>query len=370
MSKIEVIQKTCVQIYKDCDYHGSGVLVKVNGVFYVLSAAHVYSQDQNEPIDLKGFYGKSEKYDHIDFKELIGDSSVHFKHDVAVVSVQENGSFHDFPDIDFCTDLDFPENSFVFRGTQKSSELKPHSVNPCYLDTPANCDQLFCLKVPLECYSDTIGNVGAEVLRGYSGSGVFVKDACRNYLVGIVLNVDKDDFVGVNCRSVQVIKDCFLPNLAISEFHGGNAQLKLNVAQIKREITKELIEERKNNAYGDVENLTRKMDFFLKDWKPEDLDRFISDILTWENIEHKKIRNYSVYRDCIDNAKAIWEAGNKQYLVNDAQQGNERFHKIRDELVEILKEELDGTTIKTSSNVIAAGEVARLLANCDLDFKG
>ncbi|BBB29912.1 hypothetical protein [Neptunomonas japonica] len=111
------------------------------------------------------------------------------------------------------------------------------------------------------------------------------------------------------------------------------------------------------------------MDSFIEDWTPEDLDGFISDILVWEDIEHSKIRNHSSYRDLIENAKAIWASGNKKYQVSSIQQGNVRFHKILDELTQLLKEELDGTSIKSSSSVIAAGEVARLLANCTLDLK-
>ena len=212
------------------------------------------------------------------------------------------------------------------------------------------------------------GNTGASVMNGYSGSGVFIRGTDDIFLVGISQNIDKDSFNGVNCRSIGVLKNSFLPDIEISDFRGGNAQLKLNVAEIKEKITQAMIERRKSDEYGDVENLTRKMDAFIENWTSEDLDGFIKDILVWENIDRKKVRNHSLYRDRIENAKAIWSAGNKHYQVSTIQQGNQRFHKILDDLTDLLKEELEGTSIKSSSKVIAAGEVARLLADCTLKF--
>ncbi|WP_028302369.1 trypsin-like peptidase domain-containing protein [Oceanospirillum beijerinckii] len=370
MNELDVLPKTSVQIYLSENYHGSGILVETGGVFYVLSAAHVISQDVSEPLIIDGFYGISEIYGKIEFDAFIGQHEAIRHYDIAVIAVDQKHKFPDFPKISFCEDISFPENSYSFRGTQRSPALKAHTVTPCHLDTPINDERSFCLKVPLEAYTDMKGCVGAEVLGGYSGSGIFIKEADNNYLVGIAQNIDNDDFTGVNCRSIKVIKDSFLPDIDIADFHGGNTQLKLNIAEIKRSITQGMIDERKKaNNYGDVENLTKKMDSFIVGWTPEDLDAFINDILVWDDIEHSKIRNHSSYRDLIENAKAIWASGNKKYQVSSIQQGNERFHKILDELTDFLKEELDGTSIKSISPVIAAGEVARLLANCNLDFK-
>ena len=370
MNELDVLPKTSVKIYRSDSYHGSGVLVEVDGVFYVLSAAHVFSQDIGEPLRLDGFYGVSEKYGKIEFDDFVEGHKATRQYDIVVLIVKKGQNFSDFPTISYCEDISFPEITYAFRGTQQSVALKAHTVSPCKLDTLPNDEGLFCLKVPLEAYANMKGGVGAEVLSGYSGSGIFIRETDKNYLVGIAQNIDRDDFTGVNCRSIRVVKDLFLPDIDIEDFHGGNAQLKLNVAEIKRRVTQGMIEERKkSNNYGDVENLSRKMNSFMQDWTAEDLDGFINDILVWEDIEHSKIRNHSSYRELIENAKAIWASGNKKYQVSSVRQGNERFHKLLDELTDLLKEELDGTSIKSSSQVIPAGEIARLLANCTLDFK-
>ncbi len=178
-----------------------------------------------------------------------------------------------------------------------------------------------------------------------------------------------DNFSGVNCISIKAFKDDFFPDMVLADFHGGNEQFKLNIAELKREITQQLIDQRKGDNYGDVENLTRKMDVFLGDWEPSELDSFIEDILIWEGIEHKRIRNHSEYRSLIDDAKITLASGNKHFRVADIQQGNERFHKIREDFVDIVNQQFEGTPLQKYSPTIAAGEIARLLANCKLNFK-
>ena len=370
MNETELLRKVSIQIYKKDNYRGSGALIETNGKFYVITATHVISDSESEPLDLNDFFGKSEEYEQIRFGSLIGEFEKSLKFDISVIEIVNENKFHDFPKISFCNDISFPENQFMFRGTQKSIALKPHTIIPCSLDSDINGEESFCLKVPLQAYTDMKGSVGAEVLSGYSGSGVFIRHAKKNYFTGTAQDIDKDDFTGVNCRSINVVKNHFLESIEIEDFEGGIKQLKINIAEIKKNITEEMIEERKKkNDYGDVENITGKMDAFIQDWSAEDLDGFINDILVWEEIEHNRIRNHSTYRDLIDNAKAIWASGNKKYQVSSVSQGNERFHKILDDLRDILKDELENTSLRSSSSVIAAGEVARLLANCNLDFK-
>jgi len=83
MNELDVLPKTCVQIYQSDNYHGSGVLVEAGGVFYVFSAAHVISQDITKLLTIEGFYGVSEKYGKIEFGTLIGEHEARQKFDIA-----------------------------------------------------------------------------------------------------------------------------------------------------------------------------------------------------------------------------------------------------------------------------------------------
>ena len=233
MNELDVLPKTCVQIYQHDAYRGSGVLVRANDIFYVVSAAHVFKYEAKSIFDPKDFYGKSEKYGKFEFDKIIGNREDILEYDIVVISVYLENKFPDFPEIKFCEDITLPGISLIFRGTQHSPALKPHSINPCYVDTCTDEKGTFCLKVPIEAYADMQGNTGAEVLTGYSGSGVFIRNSDDIYLVGICQSVDKDKFTGVNCRSIGVLKGYFLPDLEITPFFGGNAQLKLNIAETK-----------------------------------------------------------------------------------------------------------------------------------------
>src|SRR5688572_25550347 len=120
MNDLEVLPKTCVQIYQADDYHGSGVLVEISGFFYVISAAHVFNYDANKITIITNFYGISEEYGKIEFHALIGKQEEILKYDIVVISINVKHSFRDFPSIKFCEDIKFPGISLIFRGTQKS----------------------------------------------------------------------------------------------------------------------------------------------------------------------------------------------------------------------------------------------------------
>jgi len=372
MNYLQNLPRTTIKISREPNYLGSGVLIRINNMYYVLTAAHVIYGDDFCDIDHANpsdFVYDSECYGILDYKETIGSKKIHRKNDLLVIRVESNTILTGYPEIKFCDDVSFPKASFIFRGTAKSVSGQIYSINPCYVNSLPDEKNRFCLAVPLDSYSDTKGETGAEVLQGYSGSGLFAKDSGEFLLVGVVLSVSDDNFSGVNCISITALKEDFFPELVLADFHGGNKQFKLNIAELKREITQQLIDQRKGDSYGDVENLTRKMDVFIEGWEPSELDEFIGDILLWDNIEHKRIRNNSEYRDLIDEAKIILASGNKYFRVADIQQGNEKFHKIQEKFVEIVNQQLEGTPLQKYSPTIAAGEIARLLANCKLNFK-
>ena len=73
MNETELLRKVSIQIYKKDNYRGSGALIETNGKFYVITATHVISDSESEPLDLNDFFGKSEEYEQIRFGSLIGE---------------------------------------------------------------------------------------------------------------------------------------------------------------------------------------------------------------------------------------------------------------------------------------------------------
>lgn len=367
---LTLLPKTTVLVKTSAKLLGSGVLVVIEHNFYVITAAHVVfgKKFQNSGIDFNSLEFSSEEYGKLSFINVVGNFEDQKKNDLIPIKVSLSKA-EDYPKIGFCADVSYPESEYIFRGkAEKAMDI--HSVPSCTIDTQPNDKGSFHLRVPSDSYSNARGEDGAEILQGYSGSGIFSQSADQFLLVGIVLSVREDNFKGVICCSISILKEVFFPSLIVEDFHGGNSNLRISVSEIRKEITKNLIDERKDiSRHGDVENIIRKMDVFLPSWNTEDLDQFIKDILVWEKIYHDRIRVHDEYRELIDEAKADWAAGNKTFTVTNSGAGNVRFHKITDEFKDTLLEILESSPLRKNSRTIVSGEIAKMLADCTLNFR-
>jgi len=208
-------------------------------------------------------------------------------------------------------------------------------------------------------------------LQGFSGSGVFIHDDKPEsiYLTSIVSSVSPDNFNGVNCSCISMFQKHLIPSINLVEYFGGNRVFKLQIAEYRKEITQDMIQAIKLHDYGVVENLTKKMNVFHDGWTNEDLDGFIQDMLLWDNIYDKKIKHNKEINELIEDCKISLACGNNYHHVSSYQQGNERFHKIREEFLELVKEHTNNTPLSKHARLIAMGEIAKLLAICKLRFE-
>ncbi len=370
MSYLKLLPKTTVKISSQYKFLGSGVLVSVDGRFYVITALHVVADQDGCLVtdgELLELTYESEVYGDLKFVGVVGSPDAQEQYDIIAIEVGSE-TISDFPNTRFCGDVSYPGVEFIVRGTAKSETLSSHSIPKCEIDTIVENEKKFHLRIPADDYSTAQGESGAEVLQGYSGSGVFFKDSEEFWLAGIVLSVENNNFNGVVCRSVSVLKGDFFDCMKLDDYHGGNKNTRVSVSELRADITEQLIEERKNKGYGDVENLVRKMEAFLPGWATEDLDQFIVDILLWERLDRKYIRTNEQYRGLVEDAKVYIASGNKKFSVETPDQGNKKFHKIQEEFIDHLNELLDGSPLKVNSRIIVSGELAKMLANCSLDF--
>ena len=364
MNNIEKIRSMTVLIYKNESYQGSGVLVKCKQNHFVITADHVINNDSE--VNDNSILLKTEMGLELSPLSILNRSN---DEEIDLAVLQVDSSNIDINETFFCEDITFPDIELSFRGTAKSEQIETHTIQKCLVDTPPNSNGIFCLKIPGDQYSNAEGESGGVVLQGYSGSGVFYSGPDSELLLtGIVQTVSNNDFPGVNCISISKVKEYLIPEIIISDFHSGNAEIKIKISELKKEITQKLINKHKNDSYSAVKNLSKKMDVFLGSWDTEELDSFVEDMLLWDLLEHKKIR-HSDYQDLIDDSKANLAAGNNKHIVSNIADGNTRFNEIKKEFKEILKEHLKGTPLEKHISVIAAGETARLLANCRLNFE-
>jgi hypothetical protein len=255
MNHLTFLPYTTVQISKESIYLGSAVLVVVENIFYVLTAAHVsfgdgckqYSEDLSSTLTYK-----SESIGELTFVRELGSIEIYKAHDILAIEVEVNSE--DFPEILFSNDTDKPQLQFIFKGRSKSESGKSYAVLPCKKNSTAGVD--IHLEIPLKDYTDFEGEKGAEVLQGLSGSGVFIHDddSSDAFLTSIVKSVSKDNFVGINCTCISLFKEHLIPELNLVDYNyqpsekntRGQSKLinsasQIDVEELTRSISQNLI---------------------------------------------------------------------------------------------------------------------------------
>ncbi|WP_204165108.1 hypothetical protein [Shewanella algidipiscicola] len=219
MNHLTFLPYTTVQIFNESTYLGSAVLVKVEDVFYVLTAAHVpfgkecnqYSEDLSSTLTYE-----SESIGELIFVKELGNLDIFKAHDILAVEVEVK--CEKFPEILFTDDTNNPKLQFIFRGRSKSESGKVYSVKPCSKNGTAGED--IHIEIPVKDYTDFEGESGAEVLQGLSGSGVFIHDddSSDAFLTSVVKSVSKDNFVGINSICISLFKEHLIPEISLIDF--------------------------------------------------------------------------------------------------------------------------------------------------------
>ena len=219
MKHLTFLPKTTVQISKESNYLGSAVLVKVENVFYVLTAAHVpfgegckqYNTSLSSTLNYR-----SESIGELTFVRELGNLDIYKNHDILAIEV--TGVIDDFPDIFFTSNTDNPRLQFIFRGRSKSKSGKSYSIQPCSKNGTAGTD--IHIEIPAKYYTDYEGETGAEVLQGLSGSGVFIHDddSINAFLTSIVKSVSDDNFVGINSICISLFKEHLIPEISLIDY--------------------------------------------------------------------------------------------------------------------------------------------------------
>lgn len=216
MNHLTFLPYTTVQISKESTYLGSAVLVKVENVFYVLTAAHVAfgkeCSQYNESFSSTLTY-KSESIGELTFVRQLGNLNIFKTHDILAIEVEVN--YESFPEILFTDDTNNPKLQFIFRGRSKSESGKIYSVKPCSKNGTAGED--IHIEIPVKDYTDFEGESGAEVLQGLSGSGVFIHDddSSDAFLTSVVKSVSEDSFVGINSICISLFKEHLIPEMSL-----------------------------------------------------------------------------------------------------------------------------------------------------------
>ncbi|MGO3385772.1 MAG: hypothetical protein ACTIMQ_13785, partial [Acinetobacter guillouiae] len=254
MNHLTLLPYTTVQIFKESAYLGSAVLVKVRNTFYVLSSAHVTfgkgcEQYNDELCSTLTYVSESEEIENLTFVKVLGNLEIFKTYDIVAIEVDVALKIVDFPEIFFTSDTDKPALEFIFRGRGKVQSGKTYSVMPCFKNGTDGAD--IHIEIPEKAYADFQGEIGAEVLQGLSGSGVFIHDhnSDKAFLTSVVKSVSEDYFVGVNCTCISLFKEHLIPEIELRDYEDYEIEKNTN-PQIRQNSTSNNIE---------LEELTRSI---------------------------------------------------------------------------------------------------------------
>jgi hypothetical protein len=369
MSWIKELPKLTVFIQKDDGVHlGSGVLIKNENDFYVLTAAHVLFGETDKSADASNFKFISEFYGELTIakgpKSFLRNSNI----DAFSVKVCSTCSLESYPNLLFTNDYDFPGLKFCFRGKAKSVSGIPYTVYNASANGFSN--DMIQIKIPPEYYTDFKGDTGSVVLQGYSGSGLVIDNHPDLYLSGIVCSVSNDTFSGVNCINLSEIKSQLISDLDVIDLKDTADLVRLDVRNIRTEISKEIIRFAKETNNKSIKNFIKKMNLFLPDWDEDDLEGFVSDMLIWDELYHAKVAGNPKFKALIEESKCELASGNKKFIVASAKEGNVKFHEIQAEFKSIVTNFLSEHKLWNKYiNTVSNGEIAKYLANCKLNFR-
>lgn len=369
MKWISELQKISITIKSEAKGHqGSGSLIKINEHFYILTAAHCLFEEQELKTNISNIVIHSEAYGTISL-DPEGFDIKKPGIDAILLRVGKNNMINDFPNLKFTEDHTFPGLKFCFRGTAKSVSGNTYTVYNCSMN--GSKDNLLHIEIPPAFYNDFQGNKGAEVLEGYSGSGLIVENQDEILFCGIICSISEDSFNGVNCISISDIKDCLQQPITFEEITNTANIVRLDVQAIKESIAQSFVQFVKDHNNNDaIAHLTRKMDLFLPDWEMQDLENFVSDMLVWDELYKNKVKGNPELHSLIKESQCELSSGNKTFYVDSSREGNKQFHLIKKDFKEIIDKFFEDNSVwKKYTNTIASGEIAKYLANCNLNFK-
>lgn len=368
INTIKLLEKLAITIdSQDGEHLGSGTILRIRNDYYVLTAAHCIFDDETLEVDSSTIKVNNKEYGQVYLaNEIVLKPAI----DAIFLRVSPKQDFKDFPEIFFTDDYLFPSLYFCFRGKPKSPSGNSYTVNNCSVNGRGN-NGLINLSIPSPYYTDFKGETGQGVLDGFSGSGVIIENHQQLYFCAMVHSVSDDNFCGVDCITISEIeKVCPVEMDVVKDLPDTAESVQFDVDKLRRNITKEIIRSAEDSDNVAIKNLKRKMDLFSPNWEQDELENFVSDMLTWDALYKDKVKGNSSFEKLINESKVVLSAGNKKYFVSSSAEGNRYFHEIRKEFREIVKGFLEQHEAWSRYvNTISNGEIAKYLANCNLDFK-
>lgn len=247
----ELIKKVTVKVEVCIDEHiekGTGVLIRQNDKFYILTVHHcIYGKD--EPYYDTKVQNISLRFEQDGYTNIITPNSIiDIKTNLVLLEIN---SF-EIEKIELkCLDKVYDEKKYYLRGFPNS---EVHNFEAKCNDAHLN-DTSFKIEVT-NLTSDTSGEDANTFIAGLSGSGVFFSENNQLYLVGLV-NRLRDKFGRFNVLHCTKLVDLHYSDIEMSNFYTIN-EISSKLKEINRSISNEACEEYQNKHTVFYSNLNRK----------------------------------------------------------------------------------------------------------------
>ncbi|MFZ4929772.1 trypsin-like serine protease [Chryseobacterium sp. Mn2064] len=359
-----IIEKTCVRIQYGEDNIGSGVLIADNETFYVLTAAHCLGDEdveiEKENIVIKKQFDYASEFNNISVKDIV---DIDFDKDYCLIEI-------DFDDEEKLLNSYKFGKGFIkdlgvkFCGYQNIN-LNQYRPFDAKIVTVSDIHHKFKIKL-IENTFDQAGEIGYNIAKGLSGSGVFIFQHNTPFLIGILNSVLEDQAWNddIECCSIAHLEKYFTEYVNLSDIE----QLKKWEENIEKERTKQEIESFKELRSEFFDNLYRKNTILYPD---KDVDRITSEnikqfISIEENIKTLENSFPEIFIDFKRLVKKQISTVTNDYSRTVSNSNEAKNQKL--ELQKFLEDKIEKQIPKFYSFDLSEYQVLQWLGICTLNF--
>jgi hypothetical protein len=236
----EEVKKTTAAIYKNGTFTGSAIIFRSKGKLYCITAAHnMYGLKLNEEADV----GELSIEDYLGFQHKVlaihGDKQISIKHDISLLSLEDNGSTNDFI-IPIFASIPQGKTSPLFLRGHYGAKKTPVNRDEIYFDEKQGSVpfHFFC-DIDKQKLANHVFAYGSDWLSGSSGSGLFYDKKNDVICCGILLEIpDKGDNGKLMFCAIDALRELgFEPRILSS------AIFDLNTDQLSEDWFKQKMDE-------------------------------------------------------------------------------------------------------------------------------
>lgn len=347
--------------------YGSGVIIKDEKKFYVITALHciqIKEGDKQIIPSLENIHIECQQHYHnTEFEriKILNISENNQTQDWALLNVEQPSN--DLPNV-LIGSIPLMDTEVCFRGFQKQANGNSRIFDSKIKEPSPE-------EFTITLYGDTFqygSEDGAMIAKGLSGSGVFLLQDNEIYLIGILKQVIGEEALNndIICCPVSnlngALKSKYIDLLDIKS-------LKNWENKIEETVAKEEVDQWIQDNIDDYNNILRKSKIIQNDdQKARDYAR--KKVLKYLNHQYLAPENWSLFERFENGAKTFEESVEENYtrIVDNNKEAKDLLIKLEQDFSSYLKNNVLTESEKTDFLKLARYKIAWWLMNCSLDF--